>query len=56
MYPIVSMVISYDSSRGVTVTKKDDFESWVKMYDLNTGELKFEEKVEGQYLKLKEVE
>lgn len=56
MYPIVSMVISFDSTRGITVTKKDDFESWVKMYDLNTGELKFEEKIFGDLIKIKEVE
>ena len=38
MYPIVSMIITYDSTRAVTVTKKDDQEYYVKMYDLETYE------------------
>lgn len=42
-YPIVTMAISYDSTRAITVTKKDDKESYIKMYDLNTCELTFEE-------------
>ena len=43
MYPIVSMIITYDSTRAITVTKKDDQEYLVKMYDLETYEMKFEE-------------
>ena len=42
-YPIITMGISYDSTRALTVTKKDDRESYLKMYDLNTNELTFEE-------------
>lgn len=42
-YPIVTMAISFDSTRAITVTKKDDKESYIKMYDLNTCELTFEE-------------
>ena len=30
MYPIQSILISYDSLKVITVTKKDDTESWVK--------------------------
>jgi len=59
MYPIVSMIITYDSTRAVTVTKASDREYWVKMYSLETYELCFEEKIGGgedQYIKLKEVE
>lgn len=58
-WPIVTMIISYDSTRAVTVTKKDDRESFIKMYDLNTNELTFEEQIGGlpdQYIKVKEVE
>jgi len=36
MYPIVNVMISYDSTRAITVTKKDDHECWIKMYDLET--------------------
>ena len=56
MFPIVSMIITYDSSRAVTVTKESDQAYYVKMYDLETYELKFEEKFEGNYIKMKEVE
>jgi len=48
MFPLVTMAISLDSTRAITVTKKDDTEHWVKMYDLNTGDLTFEEKIGGQ--------
>lgn len=47
-YPIVTMAISFDSTRAITVTKKDDKESYIKMYDLNTYELTFEEMVGGE--------
>ena len=56
MYPIVSMIITYDSTRAVTVTKKDDQEYYVKMYDLETYEQTFEECFFGKYIKIKEVE
>ena len=59
MYPLVTMCISYDSTRALTVTKKDDTEHWVKQYDLNTGDLTFEEKIGGgedSCIKCKEVE
>ena len=59
MYPIVSMIITYDSTKAVTVTKKNDREYYVKQYDLESYELTFEEKIGGgadQYIKLKEVE
>jgi hypothetical protein len=53
------MIITYDSSRAITVTKKDDCTFFVKMYDLNTYEMTFEEKIggnESDYIKTKEVE
>ena len=59
MYPIVTVMLSYDSTRAITVTKKDDSETWVKMYSLQTYELTFEEKIGGSdenYIKLKEIE
>lgn len=56
MYPIVSMIITYDSTRAVTVTKKDNWEYFVKMYDLETYDCMFEECFKGTYIKLKEVE
>lgn len=62
MYPLISMLISYDSTRAVTVTKKSDSESIIKMYSLVRDEdykMCFEEHVGGspeQYIKIKEVE
>ena len=53
------MMLSYDSSLAITVTRKNDRECWIKMYDLETYELSFEEKVGGKpdsYIKVKEVE
>jgi hypothetical protein len=58
-YPIVSMIITYDSTKAITVTKYNDREYYVKQYDLETYDLTFEEKIGGgadQYIKLKEVE
>jgi len=59
MWPIVSVMISYNSKYAVTVTKKDDRCSFVKMYELQTYKMAFEECVGGKedsYIKLKEVE
>ena len=58
MYNIISMIINYDSTRAVTVTKKDDRTYYIKMYDLETYQMTFEEKIGGgpnQYIKMKEV-
>jgi len=35
-WPLVSCMISYNSKLAVTVTKKDDREYFIKMYDLIT--------------------
>ena len=59
MYPICSVIISYDSTRAITVTKANEREYYVKMYDLESYELTFEEKIGGRpdcYIKIKEVE
>lgn len=52
-------MISYNSKLAITVTKKDDTEYFIKMYDLITYKQTFEEKIGGleeSYIKLKEVE
>ena len=59
LYPIVTCIITYDSTRAITVTKKDDREFWVRMYDLETYGKTFDEQIGGQpedYIRLKEVE
>lgn len=59
MYPICSVMITFDSTKAITVTKKDDREYYIKMYSLETYDMVFEEKVGGDtndYIKLKEVE
>ena len=43
MYPIVTCMITYDSTRAITVTKKDDREYWVRMYDLESYAKTFDE-------------
>lgn len=58
MYPVVTVMLSYDSTRAITVTKKDDHECWVKMYDLETYDQTFEEQIGGNpkdFIRLKEV-
>ena len=58
-YPLVSMIISYDSTRAITVTKASEHESIIKMYCLKDYSIKFEEHVGGkeeQFIKIKEVE
>jgi len=59
LYPVVSMIITYNSKYAVTVTKKNDRTYFVKMYSLETYEVVFEEMIGGKpesYIKLKEVE
>lgn len=59
MYPICTMIITYDSTKAVTVTKRSDKEYYIKQYDLETYEMTFEEMIGGKdedYIKLKEVE
>ena len=57
--PIISVMITYDSTTAVTVVKKNDREYWVKQYSLSDHSLTFEEMIGGtptSYIKLKEVE
>ena len=53
------MMITYDSTKVIAVTKKDDQEYYVRQYDLESYEMTFSEQIGGgqdQYIKLKEVE
>lgn len=64
LYPIISLIITYDSKRIVTITKASDTAYFVKMYDLKTFELTFEELIGNQeaddkekyYIKIKDIE
>ena len=59
MYPIISMLITYDSTKAITLSQKDHKTFYVKMYDLETYDLTFEEEIGGEdatYVKVKEVE
>ena len=47
-YPIVSCIITYNSKLAITVSKKDDQEMFIKMYNLDTYEMTFEESVGGK--------
>ena len=59
LYPIISMIITYDSKKVIAVTKKDDSEQYIRQYDLETYEMTFSEKFGGNrldFIKMKEVE
>lgn len=53
------MLITYDSTKAITLSQKDHKTFYVKMYDLETYDLTFEEEIGGEdatYVKVKEVE
>ena len=58
--PIVSVIITYDSSRAITITKTHNHKYNIKQYCLESYKMTFEEVVGGDerkdYIKLKEVE
>jgi hypothetical protein len=56
LFPIVSCIITYNSKSVITVTKKSETESLIKQYSLDSYLMNFEERVFGNYIKLKEVE
>ena len=59
LYSIVNMGISNDSKAAFTVTKKNDREYYVKMYDIEKKDLIFEEVIGGKpdsYIKAKDIE
>lgn len=55
-HDVINIHITYDSSRAITVTKESDSVYWINMYDLDTYEITFSEKVEGTYIKCNEVQ
>lgn len=52
------MIITYDSTKAITVTKQDDSFCYIKMYDLEEYNMTFDECIggEGRYIKFKEIE
>jgi len=55
-HPIVSLIISNDSSRAITIQRVDDQLSKIAMYSLDDYETTFEEDIRGEYIKIKRVE
>lgn len=58
-HPLLSVMISYDSTRAICVLKKDDKEVWIKMYSLANYDKTFSEKIGGKeesFIRCKEVE
>ena len=55
-YDIVSIIITYDSSRAITVQKEDDTHYCVNQFDLDTNAKCFTEYFRGNYIKMSEVE
>jgi hypothetical protein len=57
-YDIINMIISYDSQRAISVQKKEDNESYIVQYSIQTRQKLFEEKIgggENDQVKVKEV-
>ena len=52
----VTITITYDSSRAITVTCDDHTHYVIKQYSLATSEIMFVEHYRGTYLKMKEIE
>ena len=48
LYPLVHIIITYNSKYAITVTKRDHMEYWVKMYHLETYKLAFKERIGGK--------
>ena len=55
-HPIISLIISNDSTLAVTVQRVDDTLSKITMYSLDDYETCFEEEIKGDYIKVKRVE
>lgn len=58
-HPIISLTITKDSSRAITVERVNDYLSHICMYELNDYSLSFDEQIGGdpeQYIKVKRVE
>ena len=49
-------MITNDSTSVFTVTKKNDEESWIRAYNIDTKQIVFEEQILGTYVKIKELE
>lgn len=41
MYPIVSIIINYESTRAIVVMKRTYREYWINQYDLETYDVTF---------------
>ena len=58
-YPVINCFISFDSEVNIIVSKKSDCEYHISMFDLQTFEQIFDEKIGGNpesYIKVKDVE
>ena len=55
-FDIVSIIITYDSKRCITVTKDSDEHYVIKQYSLKTNQITYEKSFRGTYIKMKEVE
>ena len=57
--PIISLLMTYDSVSAITVTKKNDREHWVHMFNMESMEMTFEACYGGidevSYIKMNEI-
>ena len=52
------MMITHDNTSAITVSKQSEYQSWIKIYDLDSGDKIFEELIGGdpnQYIKAEEI-
>jgi hypothetical protein len=59
IHPIMNCLISFDSTKVITVTMASDCEYWLQMYDLETHQECFKERFGGNpnsYIKMKNVD
>ena len=51
-YLIQNMELTKDATTAILVTKKDDSEYYIRMFDLETQQMTFSEMVGGSYIKM----
>jgi hypothetical protein len=55
-YDIITMTICNDGDSAIAVMKRDEFITYICMYNFTTYEMIFEEMIEGDCIKVREVE
>ena len=54
-HPIISVEVSRDSKAAIVITKENDEKYWLHLYDLKKSNVLYQEEIEGEWIKMKEV-